>query len=663
MSRTGRTATCTAPEQPTDSAVMTAAAFVLGHLAVLAALAATAGIAGALFLQRMPALCSGERWVLAPSLGLAVLGHLFGLLGLLGLLGRPAVLVTVLAIHVAGRRQWRTFLLALVQRSPARRPATLQDRTWALSAASGALLLTPLFLLALYPPSAFDETLYHLPYAHAFAATGKLPFLPELRYPVFPQLAETLSAALLLAAGDVSTHFVALLAILLTGGVLAAWAGTGLEAPRGGHPAAFASAVAASLAAALWLGHPIVVYLGTTGYLEPLLALFVTAACWCVAWWRATGERTALVLAALFGASAADLKYFGLFFLAALAAAVLCLPSPPQADANPAWSRARWRAAATFLAVAAVFLLPWYGRILALTGNPLFPFLPQLFGENAWTVAIPGAPAISAHSPTWGESASGYLRRLLGLPWDVVFRRERVGELPPFSPLVVMAVPLIAVAVLRDRRTRALAALGAAWCLLLPLLPGDARYLVPVLPLFALVIAAGLADRLPDRLLARMRRGRALALLILLISSPAWLYAGYRMTRLGRLPTTPDQRDAHLRRQLPVYATVERLNRELAAGERTYLLYAEEMRYHLRGEVVGDWFGPDNYTEVGPLLADPRALAHRLRAIGVDYLLIGKTRGDLPPRDQETASAWQERFTLLHEDPAAALFAVRGEAH
>jgi hypothetical protein len=657
--------TCAALEQPTDSGVMTAAAFVLGHLAVLVAWAATAGIAGALilhWLRWLPALRSGERWALAPTLGLAVLGHLFGLLGLVGLLGRPAVLATAVAVHWAGRGLWRTLFLALLARRPARRTFTRKLRTWVLAGAGGAIVLSPLFLLALYPPSAFDETLYHLPYARAFAATGGLPFLPELRFPVFPQLAETLSAALLLAAGDVSTHFVALLATLLTGGVLAAWAGGALAAPRAGLPAAFAPAFAASLAAALWLGHPMVAYLGTTGYLEPLLTLFVTATCWSVARWRATGERAALVLAALFGASAADVKYFGLFFLAAVAAAVLCFPGSQPADANPAGRRAHWRAAATFLAVAAAFLLPWYGRIVAFTGNPLFPFLPQLFGENAWSTGISAAPFSGAGSPSWGEGASSYLRRLVGLPWDIVFRRERVGQLPPFSPLAVVAVPLIVVAVLRDRRTRALAALGAAWCLLLPLLPADARYLVPVVPLFALVIAAGLADLLPERFLDRLRRGGAFFVVLVLVSSPAWLYAGYRMTRLGRLPTTPDQREVHLRRQLPVYATVERLHRELAAGERTYLLYAEEMRYHLRGEVVGDWFGPDNYREIGPLLADPRALAHRLRAIGVDYLLIGKTRGNLPPRDQVTAPAWREAFILLHEDPTAALFAVRGEA-
>lgn len=616
---------------------MTAAAFVLGNLALLLALAATAGIAGALVLRRMPALVGGELWALAPALGLALLGQLCGLLGLAGQLHRPAILAGVAAIHLAGHRLWRELFAALRGRS---RP--LFHRRWTVRAAAiagGALLAAPWLVQALYPPAAFDETLYHLPFARAFAATGGLPFLPELRFPVFPQLAEALSAALLLVGGDVATHFVALLAVVLTAALVAAWGAARFGAPAG------------ALAAALWLGHPIVAYLGATGYVEPLLALFVTAACWSVTRWRASGEHGALALAALFAASAADVKYLGLFFLAAVGAAVLHSPSRQAAGGE------RWRGAALFGGVTALVLLPWYGRILALTGNPLFPFLPGLFGGSPWHAEVSAMPGSLAHAarPSWGSAAGLYLRRLVELPWDVVWRRDRVGHLPPLSPLALVTAPLLVLAALREPRIRPLAALGAGFCLLFPLLPADARYLVPVLPLFALAIAAGLADLLP----AQLRRGAGLALLTLAVFSPGWLYAGYRLTRLGPLPTTPAARAAHLRQQLPVYAAVERLNDEWRPGERSYLLFAEEMRYHLRGDVVGDWFGPDNYREITPLLADPAALARRLQALGIDYFLVGTNRGPLPPRD---SGAWRSAFRLLHEDTAAALYAVRRSA-
>jgi hypothetical protein len=594
---------------------VTAAAFVLAQLALLAVVVSTAGIAGAACLRLLPELGRGCRRAVAPALGLALLGHLFGGLALLGQLRRPAIVAVVVAIHLAALVRRQELFAALRPRAGSQAIR---------SVAGAALLGLPLFALALYPPSAFDETLYHLPFARAFATSGALPFLPELRFPVFPQLAETLSSVLLLAGGDTATHLLALAAVLLTAGLVAAWSSSA-NAP------ASATLWTGRWAAALWLGHPIVAYLAGTGYVEPLLALFVAGAFWAFARWQATGERAALVIAALFAASAADVKYLGLFFLAALGAAVLL--EPGRRDGG------RWQRAANIGVIAAVSvlaLLPWYGRIFAFTGNPLFPFLPQLFGGSAWEVRLDAAPG-------------SYLARLATLGWDVVFRRERVGQLPPFSPVVLLAIPAFAWLALRDRRARAPLALVAAWCLLFPLLPADARYLVPIVPLAAVALAVGFAGRLPKRL----RTGAPAALLALALVAPGWLYAGYRLQRLGPLPVTAQERAAHLARVLPVYPAVEQLNREVRPGERTYLLFAEEMRYHLQGEVVGDWFGPHNYREIAPLLGDPPALAGRLRAIGVDYLLIGKTRGPLP---SGVDAFWARDFVRIHDDAAAVLY-------
>ena len=50
-----------------------------------------------------------------------------------------------------------------------------------------------------------------------------MPFLADLRSPVFPQLEELLQAGVLMFAGDVATHLVQLLAVLLTAALLAGW--------------------------------------------------------------------------------------------------------------------------------------------------------------------------------------------------------------------------------------------------------------------------------------------------------------------------------------------------------------------------------------------------------------------------------------------------------
>ncbi|HEX9668650.1 MAG TPA: glycosyltransferase family 39 protein, partial [Thermoanaerobaculia bacterium] len=139
--------------------------------------------------------------------------------------------------------------------------------------------------------------------ARAFAETGALPVLPTLRAPVFPPLAELLSAIALLFAGDVASHLVQLLAAALTAALLAAW----------GRSAG--ASAAGAVAAALFLGNPIVAHLAATAYVEMLLTLFIAAAFFAADRWRATAHLGWLAAAGFFAGSAAAVKYLGLFFV------------------------------------------------------------------------------------------------------------------------------------------------------------------------------------------------------------------------------------------------------------------------------------------------------------------------------------------------------------
>src|SRR5262249_39287377 len=140
---------------------------------------------------------------------------------------------------------------------------------------------------------------------------------PELRVPVFPQLGELLFAETMLLADDVSTHLVELLSTLTAALLLAGWA------RRSASPAA------GWLAAGSWLGSPIVVHRAATGYVEPGLALFATAALYAQERWRQTGSRGWLVLAGVFAGSAGGVKYLGLA-AAAIVFLLVALGAPPE---------------------------------------------------------------------------------------------------------------------------------------------------------------------------------------------------------------------------------------------------------------------------------------------------------------------------------------------
>jgi Dolichyl-phosphate-mannose-protein mannosyltransferase len=608
-------------------------AFVAAHLLIVLGLAVTAEVAGRFLLRGLRA-----PQGLAPALGLGLLGTLGFVLGTVWQLSRPGLMLALALLLLAAfmpRRGPGVGLIVDFANAVGRLPERLPARGRLPLALALPVALAPPLLLALYPPTAFDETLYHLPFARAFAASGGLPVLPDLRFPVFPQLAEVLFAEVLLVGPDTAVHLVQALAVLFTAALLWGW---GKEA--------FGPA-AGALAAAVWLGHPLVVYLGGTAYVEPLLALFVTAAAYAAWRWWGGRQRHWLIVAAFLAGAAAGVKYFGLFFVGVLCLAVLLAPRQAATAGTSGTAGqgrgGRWRDLALCAATALLALLPWYLRIVGATGNPLFPFLTGLFGDNSW------APA-GYHSLGTGGLVP-YLKGLATLPWDAVFARHRVGLMPPASPVWIVAFPLLLWGAWRDARVRFALLPAAAFFALFPLLPSDVRYLVAVLPLTCLALGGALDLLLRPRLAAWPRLAAVLALLLVL---PGPLYAAYRMNRLGPIPANPDQRAAFLARQIPLYPIVARLDRGLGRNETVYALYAEHMRDFVRdGRFLGDWFGPASYARITAAAHDPAAFHRTLSGLDVDYLLIARwPQGYRLPDGPE----WRRRFHRIDGDAQADLY-------
>jgi 4-amino-4-deoxy-L-arabinose transferase-like glycosyltransferase len=471
------------------------------------------------------------------------------------------------------------------------------------------LALAPFFVLALYPPTAFDETMYHLPFARAFAQSGGLPATPALRFPAFPALGELLFAETLLLAGDVATHLVSLLAVLATAGLLLAW-GRRAFSPAAGW-----------LAAALYLGNPIVAHLAGTDYVEPLLALFVSGALFSAWNYQQSGEGSWLLLAAVFAGTASGVKYLGLFFAAAVFVEL-------------ALARKKLSAPLLFASVSFLVLAPTHARIAAHTGSPIFPFLPGIFGSTAWDPI--------ALKPLADVVVSETLVRFVRLPWDVVFHRSAVGTQPPFSPFYLLGLPLLLAGAFRDSRVRRLLAIPLLWGAVFLFLPRDSRYLLPILPLVSLALAGSV----------RIGKRSLLAAVCALVFLPGWLYAGYRIVQQGPPPATADERDRYLARELPLYPAVRHLDRISSVA---YAFNAENMKYFHEGTLHGDWIGPKSYRRLLPLVRTPALLHRKLREFGATHLLMSKSPAAIrPPETPE----WQRWFRRVYEDQAAEIFVL-----
>lgn len=350
--------------------------------------------------------------------------------------------------------------------------------------------LVPIAILASYPPNAFDETMYHLPFVRSLAESGTIRILPEVRYGLLPQLHELLAVPVYLAAGDTATHFIGLAQFVILGFLVMAW-------PR--------MRTAGWLAAAIVAGNPLLIYGSTITYVDTALTLFVAAGFFCLDRVEEQGHRYAFLAGFFLGTSTA-VKYLGWYFVAA---GVLF-----------AWRRLPWYA----LGVAAG-AAPMLARLLWLTGNPLYPMV----GEPEYRI-LGAAP-----------DAATALSRLATLLWDVSFVKERVGFAQPMTPFFALA--LVATIVLA-RRWRLALVVVAYLVLFVVRMPADSRFLLPLVPLVAVPAAEAVAARWPVR---------RVALLALVAAAPLVLYPLAWIHRHGIPPTTDAGREAFLARTIPAY--------------------------------------------------------------------------------------------------------------
>ena len=480
----------------------------------------------------------------------------------------------------------------------------------------------------LAPPAAWDELMYHLPYAREVARGGSLGIYEWLRYPWFPCNYNLLYAGALALGNDVFPHLLH---------ALAAWMAALIVYRLG---VLYLDRLAACAGAAIWLR--LVDF--SNAYIDNGVALFVLAACVALWWWRESpppGGGRWLALAGFFLGVAAGAKYQALMVLPLLGVFVL-------------WRERRPRVLAAALLC---FLIPcvyWYARNAVMTGDPFNPIGGRVFGFTNWN--------------------------LNDYRWQLADLSLHAG--PP-SPLLWAA--LAAPFTKHVKRSAALRA-AAVFCgysvliwMLTSCLP---RYLSIAWPLLALLAGAGwlaifdgidamLRKAMPRRIgggaLDRAGRWFSVALLVVAVGA----LFGLTLRKAGDIAVTPEQREAFLRERVPGYAVMDYL-REHATG-RVYQLGLESTIYYGPSPVWGDWFGPwryANFINLPPaelvLKLSPQSyadfinlpaaeLARKLSAQGFETLAVSLSAATR----LEAQPDFQNHFTLLYAKDDAKAYRIR----
>src|SRR5262245_4359754 len=580
----------------------------VSHLGLWSLMLLSAFGAGGVFLRRFQFHSPAERLVFTLALGMGLWALALFVLGLCGALyggviwGLTTAAAATTVFYLIHNQSLRLSV------SPSWKEYLRPRRLMVFGVAALALAYAGLLLLAAsYPPMHWDALAGHLPLARQYLIEHRIVALRGGgAFPLLPASNHMLFAWAMALKDDVLAQMVEYTFLILTSLGLFAW---GRRQQRPGLGLA---------AAALWLSHPLVLWLGESAYVDVGTTCFAFLGVYAlrVFWdkqdkgeWgvgnRESGVSTRteesgvgnsgyfphsplptphsplptpqanawwLLASALFG-MAAGTKMPALFFVGA--GAVFGL-----------WARLRarfsWRELAKGWAVALLLAVPWYGFIAYHTGNPVWPMFPQ-FTRPEWLLSTKEAVEGLVSRGGLPKTFLNFIRIpvYLGLQPDLFFPDNHRD----FTPVVAL-LPVTWIIAIWHRSIRWwslwILAYTAYWFTFAPFM----RYWLPVLPLIGLALYEGLAWTLE-----KISKSATLHNAVWIVSTVLAVGYGCRgvMKELnikGRLPVTAESRRELLSGLSSGYQGVDYINRHAGPGDTACVFNGFYLAYYLQPRVT-----------------------------------------------------------------------------
>jgi hypothetical protein len=573
---------------------LVAVALVTGWLFVLTLACAGAGAPlWRLAVQRAAA--SLAEVVVVLALGAGALAAVAGLLGTLGLL-QPWALLLVLAglAGLGGREMWRgraAWRLAVPR--GARVPVAL---------VAVCALLT--LLTAVTPSPFYDQLHYHLAFPFHWLRDGHLTVFPRHAYSFFPATHGLLYAYALAALGAAAAQAVhwwmGALAVAGVGALAAS-----LRGPRAGW-----------WAAALLATTPSLLLLATWAAADLAVLAFMVAALLLVRLASTDAKLAASpspwLLAGTTVGLAVGCKYLAGLTVAVPVGVATLLVRVPRGGLGPV------RRSALVVAGAVAALAPWLARNVAATGDPVYPFLPELFASGIAAHGLTDVARVASMIPGtgWEHPTASQLATLTTF--------APIGDAGAIGPFYLSLLPIAAWAAWRGRRTFAgvLAATAVAAVAGWAVGPPTGRYLLPALVPLAVLAGAGV-----QRCIAALSRPSRAWLAGLLAAVATWsALGGTTPFELARLACTLGRGSADeiMARYASYWPAVRIVNERLPADARVLLVGESRVMYLDRDVAVDDPFMTPLLVTLAESLPSGAAVAAELAHQGVTHVLFNR---------------------------------------
>ena len=336
---------------------------------------------------------------------------------------------------------------------------------------------------AIAPEVGYDALTYHLAASKIFAEQHRIVEIPEMTPSYWPANGVALyTFALLLSGPKLAKLFNFGFGLLLAAAIY-------VIAKR------YLSGEVAIRAALIFFSLPLVFWESGTAYNDLSMSFFCLLGIllFLEASHRSrSGDLYAMALSGLAFGTALGFKPIGLVIMAPLA--IMLLVNVARRGTSPL--REGFISTLILFSISAIFSFHWYLRSYLYTGNPVFPYFNSLFRSPYW----PGPDLLNLS--TFGMGAKPL--DLIMLPWNITFYPQRFVEVGTLGILFLAFLPLLP-------HAKSLSGAGP-WLLLVCvsflafwIQTGQyARYLLPVLPLVAILYSGAIVGFCRERL--RWRR-------------------------------------------------------------------------------------------------------------------------------------------------------------
>ncbi|MDX2043388.1 MAG: glycosyltransferase family 39 protein [Acidobacteriota bacterium] len=562
-----------------------------------------------------------EKTIFRIALGLGLVSLLWFVLAISGVFYPRLIQMVTILIATYGIFRWRSNLFGRewlkggrdwIRREYLHSPLKL----FGLSALAVLVVAYEIHLvwLSLFPPIAWDSTLYHLPLARDYLNAHKLILRMGLPYPVVPALEHLLFSWGMALGDDLHAHLIGHTFFILTAAGLISF---GI---RQGRPAVGLTA------AALWLAHPLVLLFQGTAYVDMGLTCYSFLAVYALKLFADEKKSEWWFLAITLAAMAASTKMPGLIFLAGIVAWSF-------------WATWRnWLSRNQLLkgwALAALVLIPWFGFIAYHAGNPMWPMFPQL-SKGWWNYS-------SLKVQDFGKSVGipHTLWNFIRLPYELVVHPKKFfpDEHLSFLPVVIIW-PLAWIVSLKDRSVRWwtgwILYFITAWFFSIQAL----RFLFPVLPMIGLAICESL-EWIFNRILASPSKRLAIwAVVILCLALPTFVQLNKMIyARKFYPPITESERDVWLNDFRLSYPGVKFINAHASNEDTVFLNGGSFLPYHLRPRVLSI-----EYDFVWPQTAEWLAKVETEKPTWILLSHQGQTLSDDSPFERPTGNLYELVF-------------------